>query len=86
MMKAKLIKIRGSYAVLLPKAVTARAGLGHVVEISVRGNQVILSSVETDPRGWVVAFRKVIAANGHDEPDVQWQSTPNRFDAEEWTW
>jgi len=86
-MKAKLVKIGNSRGVRLPKTVIAQAGLGDQIEIAVRKNEVILSSVLASPReGWDEAFRKALAEQGQDQPDEQWQNTPNRFDVEEWTW
>jgi antitoxin MazE len=86
-MQAKLVKIGNSRGVRLPKAVIAQAGLTDQIDIAVRRNEVILRSASAKPRqGWDQAFRSAIASRGQDERDGPWQSTPNAFDLEEWTW
>jgi len=86
-MKAKLVKIGNSRGVRLPKTVIAQAGLGDQIEIAGRKKEVVLRALPANPRdGWDQAFRKALEAKGQDEPDEQWETASNRFDAEEWTW
>jgi antitoxin MazE len=86
-MQAKLVKIGNSRGVRLPKAIIAQAGLTDQIDIAVRRNEVILRSASAKPRqGWDQAFRNAVASQGQDEPDGPWQSSPNAFDLEEWTW
>jgi antitoxin MazE len=86
---AKLVKIGNSRGVRLPKAVIEQAGLEDKVEISVRGNQIILSPVDAeDPRaGWEEAIKRSIEKYGPPEPiDQALEYMPNEFDKEDWTW
>jgi len=86
-MKAKLIQIGNSRGVRLPKSLIEQAGLRDKVDIEIRGDEIVLSKPETDPRaGWEESFRKAIEKYGLDEPDHEFLDFPNEFDETEWTW
>ena len=91
---AKLVRIGNSRGVRLPKAVIEQAGLTESIEISVRGDEVIIqSSRSANPRaGWDAAFKKAIAELGPDWEEEErkewedWQNMSNAFDEKDWTW
>jgi len=82
----KLARIGNSRGVRLPKAVIEQAGLGDEVEVTVRGDKIVLRSARNARAGWDDAFRRAITKHGKDRIDAALDRVSNRFDDEEWTW
>ena len=74
----KLVRIGNSRGVRLPKAVIELARLGDEVELAVRGDEVILKSLEHPRSGWDEAMRRAIAEHGAEltEEDREWLDAP----------
>jgi antitoxin MazE len=85
-MTAKLIRIGNSRGIRIPKALIEQAELGDDLQISVRGKRLIIQSAKKRRGDWNRRFREAIRQAGRDKPSIEWQTTPNRFDEEEWTW
>ncbi|HZL35946.1 MAG TPA: AbrB/MazE/SpoVT family DNA-binding domain-containing protein [Tepidisphaeraceae bacterium] len=87
---AKLVRIGNSRGIRLPKAIIEQAGLEGAIEITVRGDRVILRSSQNpeNPRaGWEEAIKKALAEHGDDADEFrEWQEITNEFDKKEWTW
>jgi antitoxin MazE len=94
-LETKLVRIGNSRGVRLPKAIIEQAGLTDRVTILLQGGQVILAAArdDEDPRaGWAEQFEAALKELGPDFFEKEraewanWQTTPNRFDEEDWTW
>lgn len=82
-MKINVIRVGNSRGIRLPKPVLEQCGIGDQVELSVKGNTVMLSPVN-DPRdGWEDAFAKAKALPP-EEPLLD--DLPTEWDATEWRW
>lgn len=80
-LKSKLIRIGNSRGVRLPKAIIEQVNLTDQVEISVRGNRIILESARrsSNPReGWDELMKKAVALHGNEltEEDREWLDAP----------
>lgn len=91
-LKVKLVPIGNSRGVRLPSAVIKQARLGDEVQIVVHDGTIILTSAQDPRAGWDAAFRKALAKMGTGAAEreraewADWQSMPNDFDEEDWTW
>ena len=84
-MKMQIVRIGNSKGVRLPKAVIEAAGFGSEVEAELRGGELVLRAVASNPRqGWDDQFAKLIAVHG--EPEHLWPDRlPDEFERD-WTW
>lgn len=93
-MEANLIQIGDSVGVILPPAMLKAAALEGATRVSITLEQgtISLKSVEKlHPReGWAEQLKAAIAEYGNVEPEEDdwhaWQTIPNKFDQNEWTW
>ncbi|MDZ7657982.1 AbrB/MazE/SpoVT family DNA-binding domain-containing protein [Fodinibius sp.] len=85
-MKTKLIRIGNFQAVRIPKSVIEEAGLSKEIEMSVKDNQIILSSVEQTRKGWDSAFEKMTQEVDDQLIDKEEMEAPSYWDKTEWTW
>jgi antitoxin MazE len=87
-MKTKLVQIGNSKGVRIPKALIEQAGLNGNVEMTVRGNELVLRSVKRPRAGWDEAMAKAVKEHGNEltEEDKEWMAFPNDFDEKEWKW
>ena len=83
-MKAKLIRIGNSRGVRLPKAMIEQAGLGEDIELTLRGDQIVLASPKHPRAGWAPAIKAAVAKHGHDV-DEEFLALPIDFSEREWT-
>jgi len=83
-MKAHIIKIGNSRGVRLPKKLLAEAGLADEVEVRARNGVITISSPAARPRaGWAEAAKRM---RSNDDDRLSDETTPTRFDEEEWKW
>lgn len=83
--RAKLIRIRNSRGIRIPKAFIDELRIGDMVEPSIVDGSVVVRRTSTPPprQGWDEAFKQMSCA----EQDVLLDSeTPTRFDETEWEW
>ncbi len=84
-MRSRIIRIGNSQGLRIPKPVLEQAGLCGEVEISVRGDSLIVRPARKPREGWDAAFREM-AARGDDallDADV---ATSSEWDEDEWEW
>ena len=85
-MKTKLIRIGNSKGIRIPKPIIEQSDLTDEVELVVKGNQIILSSVNHPRQGWGEAFREM-AENYDDELlEISSSNLHSDWDEDEWTW
>lgn len=82
-MKARLVRIGNSRGVRLPKPVIEDAGLSEDVEIRLKDGAVVITPATRPRSGWAEAARR---ARKHGEDRPLDETTPTRFDEEEWRW
>jgi antitoxin MazE len=81
-MKTKLVPIGNSRGVRLPKPLIEEARLEDEVDISVRGNTIVISAARTPREGWAEAAEKLHAEGGDS---ILIESVQNEFD-KDWDW
>ena len=67
----------------LPKLLLEQSGLADDVEINAEPGRIIIESARQPRMGWAEAARDM---SEHGEDRLLDDSTPTRFDDEEWTW
>ena len=82
-MKTRLVKIGNSRGIRLPKPLIEEAGLVDEVELRVREGAIIILPSKAPRAGWADAARSL---REHDESGMLEDSTPTRFDENEWEW
>lgn len=82
-MKTRLVRIRNSRGVRLPKPLIVEAGLGEEVELRVREGAIIIARSALPRSGWADAARQLRQRDGDM---LLHPPTPTRFDAKEWKW
>jgi antitoxin MazE len=81
-MKTKLVPIGNSRGVRLPKPLIEEARLEDEVEITVRGNTIVISAVKAPREGWTEAAMKLHAEGGDS---LLIDKVQNEFD-KDWDW
>jgi antitoxin MazE len=79
-MKTRLTKIGNSKGVRIPKSFIQQCELEDIVELTVRGNLVVISPAKKVREGWAEAFSK---ASREEEVLLD---VVNEWDEKEWTW
>lgn len=82
-MKTRLVKIGNSRGIRLPKPLIEEAGLSDEVELRVREGAIMILPSKAPRAGWADAVR---LAREHSESGMLDDSTPTRFDEDEWQW
>jgi antitoxin MazE len=82
-MRTTLRKIGNAHGVLIPKAMLARTGIDHLVELTIENDAIVLRKPRSAAReGWAEATRALAAAGGDARV---WPEFANVDDAE-WEW
>lgn len=81
-MKASLIKIGNSKGIRIPKSIIEQCKLKDEVELSVKGNRLVIQSPRKAREGWAESIDK--AKTGEDE--LLLDLGPSEWDLTEWTW
>ena len=81
-MKTKLVPIGNSRGVRLPKPLIEEARLEDEVDISVRGDTIVISAARKPREGWAEAAEKVHAEGGDS---ILIDPVQNEFD-KDWDW
>jgi antitoxin MazE len=89
-MRARIIRIGNSRGLRIPKALLEEAGLQDEVEITIRGDALVVRSARTARSGWEDAFREM-ASHGDDrllDADLIADGTVGVDESagEEWEW
>jgi antitoxin MazE len=82
-MKTRLVRIGNSKGLRIPKSLISQSGLQDEVEITLKGNSLIIRPASNPREGWAEAFEQM-ARRGDDallNGDVA-----NEFDETEWEW
>jgi antitoxin MazE len=82
-MKTRIVRIGNSRGVRIPKPLLTQAGLGEEVELRVEAGAIRIESISTPRAGWAEAAEALATVEGMGLLD---ESTPTRFDEEEWEW
>jgi antitoxin MazE len=82
--KTTLIRIGNSQGVRIPKSVIEQCGLEREVEMSVRGDTILIAPARPPRAGWDDAFKRMRKAG--DDALATDDALPNAFDREEWSW
>ena len=82
-MKSRLIRIGNSRGVRLPKSLIEEADLSEELELRLENGTIVIQSAKPVRAGWAEAAAE-LAAGGEDR--LLDETTPTRFDDEEWVW
>jgi len=83
-MKTTLIAIGNSRGIRIPKPLIEQCGLADEVELDVRDNSIVIHSPRKPREGWSKAFTQM--ARLKDDRLLDRESSPSRWDSEEWEW
>jgi antitoxin MazE len=84
-MKTRIVRIGNSRGVRIPKLLLEQTGLHGDVEISARGNGLVIKPATRPRAGWTAAF-KHMAASGDDALLDDEAPAATRWDEDEWEW
>lgn len=82
-MKTRLVRIGNSKGVRIPKALIDQSGLEDEVEITLKGNSLVIRPASNPRDGWAEAFEEM-ARRGDDT--LLDDEVANEFDRTEWQW
>jgi antitoxin MazE len=84
-MKAQIVKIGNSQGIRIPKPLLLQTGLKKNVEITARGDSIIIRPARKPREGWLEEFKEM-AKRGEDAllDDVPYPLSS--WDEEEWEW
>jgi len=83
-MKTRIVKIGNSQGVRIPKVLIEQTGLPDEVEISIKGNTLVISVAHEPREGWESSFRSIAIAGDDQLLDDTLQTSD--WDDEEWEW
>jgi antitoxin MazE len=83
-MKSRLVRIGNSKGLRIPKPLLEQAGLRDEVEITVRGESLVIEPARRPRDGWDAAFREM-AARG-DDALLDGGGPAPVWDEDEWQW
>jgi len=83
-MKTTLIPIGNSRGVRIPKPFIKQCGLTEEVEMDVQDSMILIHSPRQPRADWGMAFAQM--ARLGDDKLLDPQSTPTRWDSEDWQW
>ena len=82
-MKARLVRIGNSKELRVPKTLIEQSGLHDEVEITLKGDSLIIRPAANARPGWAEAFEEM--ARRSDDALLDGE-VPNEFDKREWEW
>ncbi|MCU0918267.1 MAG: AbrB/MazE/SpoVT family DNA-binding domain-containing protein [Planctomycetes bacterium] len=83
--KARIIKMGNSRGVRIPKPILEQLALGEEVELSVRGDQLVIRPGRQPRRGWEDQFQRM-AERGDDRLLDEETVSTTKWDEDEWEW
>ena len=84
-MKTRLAPIGNSQAIVIPKRILEQTGLRGEVEVSVKGNCLVIRPARKPRQGWAAALRKM-AQRGEDALLDEATRSLSRWDETKWEW
>jgi antitoxin MazE len=84
-MKTRIVPIGNSQGIRIPKPLLEQTGLAGEVEITAKGESLIIRAVSKPRAGWSEAFQDM-AKHGDDALIDDAPPQSNRWDEEEWEW
>ncbi len=82
-MRTRLIQIGNSKGVRLSKTLIEQFDLKEEIILEPTEKGILISSGSSARKGWEEQFREAVKKADKSDP---WNSIPNKFDEEEWTW
>ena len=82
-MKTRLVRIGNSQGIRIPKTLIEQSGLQDEVEVTMKGNSLIIRPASNPREGWAEAFEKMARSGGDALLDAE---VVNDFDKAEWEW
>ena len=81
--KTRIVRIRNSRGIRVPKVLLQEAGLPNEVELRAEPGRLVVSAASRPRAGWAAKAR-AMHQRGHDAPlDAP---TPTAFDEKDWQW
>ncbi len=84
-MKARVVRMGNSKGVRIPKPVLEQLALGEEVELSVRGDQLVIRPSRNARAGWEEQFQ-LMAERGDDRLLDEEAISTTEWDEDEWQW
>jgi antitoxin MazE len=84
-MRTRIVRIGNSQGIRIPKALLAQTDLHDEVELTVRGDSLVIAPVAPARSGWEAAFVRM-AASGDDRLLDGDAVAAASLDAEDWEW
>jgi antitoxin MazE len=81
--RAKVVPIGNSRGVRIPKVWLEQLGFADEVEMAVQDGRLVITRPSHSREGWAEAFRRMAEAGDDTLLD---ESTPTRWENEEWEW
>jgi antitoxin MazE len=83
--KTRIVKIGNSRGIRIPKILLDQAKLGDEIEMEVKGDKLIIHSLQNPRQGWDEQFVEM-ARQGDDKSLVSEASNLSGWDKDEWEW
>lgn len=83
--KSRIVKMGNSKGVRIPKPILEQLALGEEVELSVRGDQLVIRPGKRPRSGWEAQFQRM-AERGDDRLLDEETVSSTRWDQDEWEW
>jgi len=85
-MKTKIIRIGNSQGVRIPKPLIEESGITEEIEMTLRGNEIVIRSAETTRKDWETSFKKMAEQGDDALLDQKEIEKPSDWDEVEWKW
>jgi len=83
--KSRIIKMGNSQGVRIPKPILEQLALGEEVELSVRGDQLVIRPGKRPRAGWDEQFQRM-AEHGDDRLLDEEAMNSTQWDKDDWQW
>jgi antitoxin MazE len=83
--KTRIVKIGNSRGIRIPKILLDQAKLGDEIEMEVKGNKLIIHSLQNPRQSWDEQFVEM-ARRGNDRLLDSEVAIPSSWDKDEWEW
>ncbi len=83
--KSRIVKMGNSKGVRIPKPILEQLALGEEVELSVRGDQLVIRAGKRPRSGWEDRFQRM-AERGDDRLLDEEAVSSTKWDQGEWEW